>query len=404
MRITFNTINRHTKNVIIDRYNDLMKLQEQLSTGKRLLRPSDDPVDVANDLKLRSKLKQLSQFKRNIEDGLGFMQVTDTAMMSMDDIMQRLRELAIQAASDTMTVKERLYINSEVEQLARQLIGLANTSFRGDYVFAGTQTKIAPFPLESSKASSALNYANLDMAYYDASAAGPGTPIQIRDAFNDWAVTNIIPGTFQLTVGGTTYIEGTDYTIDYAQGQITINAGAWGALGVDVLDPANYQLGTFEMTFDYVGNGTNIYGEPVTNNGEIFREIEKGITPIINITSNDLMLNLDTGRNLLNTIISFGQGLIQNDSTAIETTISNIDISFKTLLSAQAKNGARINRFETTLERNELQYVETTRLHSELEDADLAEAATSFSIAETVYNAALKSAAKIIQLSLVDFL
>jgi flagellar hook-associated protein 3 FlgL len=167
MRITYRTINRHMQYVIVNRYNDLAKLQEQLSTGKRLLRPSDQPTDVANDLQLRTKMKQLDQLKRNMEDGLGFMQITDSAMMSMDTILQRLRELAIQASSDTISAKERLYIASEVQQLLRQFVSLTDTMYKGDYVFSGTQTKIMPFPIVASEASSPQDYTDLKMAYYD---------------------------------------------------------------------------------------------------------------------------------------------------------------------------------------------------------------------------------------------
>lgn len=407
MRVTFNSINRHIQKSIVDRYNDLANLQEQLSTGKRLLRPSDDPIDISNDLQLRTKLKQLSQYKKNISDGLGFMEVSDTAMMSLDSLVQRMRELAIQAASDTLSEKERLYLASEVEQLIRQALSLGNTTFKGDYVFAGAQTKIVPFPMESSKAATSQDYLNYRMAYYDASAAAPGTAVQLYDGYTAEPIHNIIPGTFQLSVAGTTYREGTDYTMDYVNGTITILATSPNAatLSADVSPTTvNYQPGAFKITFDYVGKGKDIYNQTVTNEGDIIREIEKGIVTPINITARDLTYDADTDTDLFEVMIKFGQNLLQNNQPGITTTITNLDISLKTLLAAQSKNGARINRFEITKERNELQYIETTRLQSELEDAELAETATNFAVTEMVYNAALQSAAKIIQPSLVNFL
>ncbi len=411
MRITYRTVSRHTQYVINDRYNDLARLQEMLATGKRLLRPSDDPVDVANDLQLRTKLKQLSQLKKNMKDGLAFMQVTDTAMMSIDTLLQRLRELAIQASSDTLSDKERLYIASEVEQLTRQFISLTDTMYKGDYVFAGTQTKIMPFPIESSQAKTPQDYTNLEMAYYDASAVAPGTPVQIFDAFTGDAITNIIPGTFNLRVAGTTYYEGTDFTIDYANGTITIlptgpNAALLSAdvLNGNIAGVPNYSFNGFQITFEYVGKGEDIYGDPVNNDGHILREIESGIVTPINITANELLIHYETGTNLLETFIAFGQSLIQNDRPNIVNAITNIDIGFSTVLAAQAKNGARVNRFDITLERNESQYIETSRLQSEIEDTEYAETATKFAVAQMVYNAALQAAAKIIQPSLVNFL
>jgi flagellar hook-associated protein 3 FlgL len=135
--------------VINDRYGDLANLQNQLSTGKRLQRPSDDPIDVANTLKLQTKSKELTQFKKNINDSLGFMGVAETAMESMNTLLQRVRELAIQAASDTMSASERAYINQETSQLFRQCISLVNTQYKGDYIFKRCQTKIPPYLFET---------------------------------------------------------------------------------------------------------------------------------------------------------------------------------------------------------------------------------------------------------------
>ncbi|MBD3393024.1 MAG: flagellar hook-associated protein 3 [Chitinivibrionales bacterium] len=415
MRITFKTLNRHAQNVIHDRYANLAKLQEQLATGRRLLRPSDDPVDVSNDLKLRAKVSALAQYKRNIEDGTGWMAVTDTAMVSMNELMQRLRELAIQAASDSQTITERRYIAKEVEQLTRQMISLTNTNYKGDYVFAGTQTKITPYPLDSSKASSAQNYADLDMAFFD-SSGGTDVPVQIRDAFDNSAITNILPGTLKLVAPDsfgtpTTWVEGRDYTVDYAAGTITILSTGTdpAALAVDVSDGGtfagpNYDINGFRLTFEHVTKGTDIYGDEVENTGDVLREVEEGIVTPINISGDELIKNNETGTNMISELIRFGQSLLQSDTGGIENAIGRIDDHFQVILAAEAKNGARVNRFETTLERNEQQYVESTRLQSELEDADLTDTITDFSLAETVYNAALKSAARVIQPSLVDFL
>ena len=99
MRITMTELTKQMQSVITARYSDMAKLQQQLATGKRLLLPSDNPVDTANDLKLRSTIAQETQYKTNIQDGLDFMSVTDTAMQSMNTLMQRLRELAVQGAS-----------------------------------------------------------------------------------------------------------------------------------------------------------------------------------------------------------------------------------------------------------------------------------------------------------------
>ena len=194
MRITMNQLNRSMQYVLNNRYSDLCNLQEQLATGKRLMRPSDDPVDVANALKLETKLREYQQFKKNINDGLAFMNVTGTAMESMNTLLQRARELAIQASSDTIGDTERQYINKETEQLLRQMVALIDTKYKGDYLFSGNQTKIPPLKYISSVSNTVEDYTNYRMAYFDSSAVALGSTVQIFNGFDDTPVKNIIPG------------------------------------------------------------------------------------------------------------------------------------------------------------------------------------------------------------------
>jgi flagellar hook-associated protein 3 FlgL len=388
--------------VINDRYGDLAELQNQLSTGKRLHRPSDDPIDVANTLKLQTKSKELTQFKKNINDGLSFMGVAETAMESMNTLMQRVRELALQAASDTLNTDERAYINEETSQLFRQCISLVNTQYKGDYIFNGSQTKIPPFLSQNSVSSNTEDYLNLRMAYFDAGAAVVGDTVQIRNAFDNSPITNIIPGSFDLQIAGNHYTENTDYQVDYEAGTITILSPA---LLIDASpgSPA-YDINQLKLNFDYLSTGVDIYGQPAANTGSIYREIESSITMQINISADEMMIDSSSGNDLIGTMIRFGQNLLRNNNAGIEAAITEIDTVFNSVLSAQSKNGARINRLETTLSRNENQYSETISLQSQLEDAEMAETISKFMVTENVYNAALKSAAKIIQPSLMNFL
>jgi flagellar hook-associated protein 3 FlgL len=405
MRITMKELTRQMQSVITDRYSDLAKLQEQLSTGKRLSTASDNPVDTANDVKLRSTLALESQYKTNIDDGLSFMNVTDTAMQSMNTLMQRLRELAVQGSSETVSGSDREAIQKESDQLFRQLVTLINTNYKGDYVFGGTQSKIAPFPEQHSAASAPADYTTLKMAYFNGTG-GLNAATQIRNAFDNSAITNIMPGSIKLSIGNTTYVEGRDYTVDYVNGTITpLNA----ALTIDVSDGGafngpNYQPGAVSLTFDYISRGKDVFGNTVSNGGSVLRDIENGVTMPVNIPGDEVITNSQAGVDMIGSIIRLQQNLIYNNTGGINTAIGEIDKTYQAILSAQSKNGARINRLETTLTRNEAQSATTTELSSKLEDVDMAEAATNFSLMQTVYNAALKSSAMTMQHSLVDYL
>jgi len=402
MRITVQELSRQMLSVINDRNYDMSKLQQQIATGQRLSRPSDDPVDVANTIKLETKLTELAQYKKNINDGTAFMNVTEEAINSMDTVMQRVRELAIQASSDTLSANERVYINKESSQLLRQLVSLVDTKYKGDYIFSGTHSKTPPYEIYQSESTTTEDYTNNRMAYFNAGGMAVGSTVQLFNGTDNSPLTNIIPDSFSLTVAGTTYSENTDYTVDYETGTLTIlNA----ALAIDVTPgTANYAIDQVALQFDSITVGKNIYGETISTWGDVTREIESGTTMAINLSADEVTRDPTTGTDMIGTMIRFGQSLIQNDMDGIGDAIDEIDTVFSTLLSAQSKNGARINRFESTLDRNERTTTSTTEIQSGLADTDIAEAYMQYSVAQNTYSAALSSAAKIIQPSLADFL
>lgn len=402
MRITVRELNRQMLYVINQRNYDMSKLQQQIATGKRLLRPSDDPVDVANTIKLETKLKELTQYKKNINDGISYMNVTSSSLDSMNTLMQRIRELSIQASSDTLSSTERAYINKESSQLFRQLVALTNTEYKGDYIFSGTHTKTAPYQLDQSSCFTKQDYDTLKMSYFNAGGQPVGSSVQIFNAFDNSAVKNIIPDSFKLSIAGINYVENVDYSVDYEKGTLTILNPS---IALDVTPgTANYAIGQVALQFDSVSTGKDVFGQAISTWGDISREIEAGTIMPINISADEVTKDPKTGYDMIGTMIRFGQNLLQNNRNGIENSIGEIDAIFNTMLSAQSKNGARINRFETTLDRNTDLFTSTSDIQSQLVDTDLAEAYMNYSVAENVYNSALKTAAKIIQPSLVNFL
>ncbi|GBU22470.1 flagellar hook-associated protein FlgL [Fibrobacteres bacterium R8-0-B4] len=207
MRITFATVNRNVQRNLSRRYSDLVGLQEQLSTGKRLRKASDDPVDVANTIKLRAKEAQLGQYKRNIQDGLAVMGVGASAMASMNELLHRARELAVQAPNGTYNDSDRLYMQQEVDQIFRQMMSVVNTQFKGTYIFNGTNGNIPPYKIASS-GSERMDYENRTMATF-------GTVFARKADGYDWDTHNI-PDPGLVTAAGHTLNNDTLY-LNYAK-------------------------------------------------------------------------------------------------------------------------------------------------------------------------------------------
>ncbi len=419
MRTTFNAVNRHTQFVIGRKYAELGALQKKIATGKELLRPSDDPVAVSNVLGLRSNNKALTQFSKNMDDGLGWMEITDTVMVSMNDVLQAARELAIQGDSDTLSSKQRSYLAEEVQQLTRQVISLSNSQFKGKYIFSGSHTDKPPMPLGQSQANNPASYTEFKMNYFDGTGATIGTAIPIMDARGSASVADhrqaerMIPGSFSLKtgpIGGATteLVEGTDYSVDYVDGTVTpLTALAVTEMSFDFTPGAgNYGNGStannLQMEFDFAGYSSDIYGRDIDMSSKIIREIESGVKVEINISVSDFQVNNSTSP--LTSLIALGDSLLNNDQVGIRNSMDDIDTAFSKILSMQTENGAKVNLFDNTRSRNETQKIETTRIQSLMEDADYSEVITQYSISQTVFDAALQSTAKIMQSSLANYI
>ncbi|KNY28626.1 flagellar hook-associated protein FlgL [Pseudobacteroides cellulosolvens] len=140
MRITNNMLINNMMSYINGNLGRMNKLQSQLATGKKISVPSDDPIVAAKALKLRTDVAEVEQFKRNSNDADSWMSITESSMGMVVDVLQRARELAVQAANGTMTPDDREKIRKEVEQLKDQIIHISNSTYAGRYVFSGFTT------------------------------------------------------------------------------------------------------------------------------------------------------------------------------------------------------------------------------------------------------------------------
>jgi flagellar hook-associated protein 3 FlgL len=114
------------------------KIQEQLSTGRVLNRPSDSPTDTTSAMRIRSSLADVQQFGRNAEDGNGWLSTIDAALGNATDAVLRARDLALQGAnSGASDPTSRQAIAVEVDQIRAGLINTANSDYLGRPVFGG---------------------------------------------------------------------------------------------------------------------------------------------------------------------------------------------------------------------------------------------------------------------------
>jgi flagellar hook-associated protein 3 FlgL len=126
------------------------KVQQQLSTGKMINKPSDDPVGLGYSMRYRSELSANEQYQRNLDSSVSWLDFGDTTVGQAVNVLQRARELAVQGANGSNPQQAREAIASEVDELTKQLREIANSKFNGKYVFNGQRTDQPPYPNPNS--------------------------------------------------------------------------------------------------------------------------------------------------------------------------------------------------------------------------------------------------------------
>lgn len=146
MRISTQQFYRQGVNVMLDQQARLSKTEQQLATGKRVNTPSDDPSAAVQILNMTEVSDRLGQYQRNANVAESRLKQEEIALDSMGNMLQRVRELAVQGNNGTMGTENRQAIAFEVNQHLETYLQLANTQdANGEYVFAGYRTDTAPY-------------------------------------------------------------------------------------------------------------------------------------------------------------------------------------------------------------------------------------------------------------------
>jgi len=200
----------------------LTELNEQSSSQKRVNKPSDDPTGSATILNLRSTLDSYTQYSDNVSTAQGWLSSSDSTLTSVSTLLTKLKGLAEQAATGTMTADNRTQVAYEARQIYQQLVALANTKYQDKSIYAGQNTDENAFvqslwmttnnaSLSASNSFSITgNSATTVLVQFVNSSAGSGSLVHMGDCDVRYS-----------TDGGRTYKDGS-LTKD-ASGKITVN-------------------------------------------------------------------------------------------------------------------------------------------------------------------------------------
>ena len=407
MRISTVQMQQIALNSMLDQQTKLSKTQNQVASGQRLLTPADDPIASTAALDLHQMVAVTEQQQRAADAVKARLGLEDATLSSVSDVLQRVRELAVQTGNTTLTNEDRRAVGAEVLQSIESLLGLANTSDNnGDYLFAGYQGATKPFASNSSggfsyfgddgqrrvQVGSAQSVADSDAgsAVFRNIKNGNGT-FQTAEAGNTGGGANRGGAVINSgTVSGTFVPE--TYTLTFTGSPPASTYTVTNSAATVIAGPAVYSSGA-DIDLSTVGIKTTITGSPA--NGDRF---------VISPSSNQ-----DVFQTVKNFADALQQGFSNSASQAvyektIKQTLTNLDQALSNVVNTRVQVGARINTVDQQVTSNESYLGQLHETLASLEGLDYAEAISRLNLQTAALQAAQQSFVRIQGLSLFNYL
>lgn len=400
MRLSSVQIFQQGISAILDQQAKLNQTEQQLATGRRILNPSDDPVAAVQILDITEDLALVDQYQRNSNLAEGQIALEETVLADVGNLLQRVRELVVQANNASQGPEARQSIATEIESRLDELQALSNTQdANGEYIFAGFQADSKPF----SSQAGGFSYNGDDGQRF--LQLGSGTQVAVRDSGFDIFMS--IPsgnGTFDIepdagnsgtVVAGSSSVTGTfvpdNYTVTFSQPTPS--------------DPITYQVvdssAGLVASGNYVGGddisfaGANIQFDGVPADGDSFQ-----VSPSV---KQDMFTTL---QNIVDDLK--GSGSTPAETAAVNNgmgqALNHLDQALGHVLEVRADVGVRLSRVESQLNINESFTLQLQETLSGIQDLDYAEAISRFNLQLTALQAAQQAYVKVQGLSLFNYL
>jgi len=369
MRVTDSMISSTLTRYLMRQNEDIYRVQEQISTQKKINRPSDDPAGMRKILDYRSKIATIDQYLANIQRGTTRLEFTEITLDAVDDLMGVTREIFQQQAAGT--AQSRAFAAEQVKDLYRQVVDLANSKLGDNYMFSGHKTDTPAFGHIVEISGGTAGDLEFGLA-----ADAPNLTIQVMD--DSGTVINTI-----TPAGG---------------GVDGVNTVSWGAAAI----PAD-GLYTFSVTASNAGGDVVDYAR---YNGDT------GTVRIMMGENTELTLNADGGAifappgrvDAFEVIADLITALENDDTAEINRLRLQIDSVQTQVSEFRAASAPKMYQLESTEDFWTNYKPKLQQLLTETENVDLNEAVMRLNRIDLAYQSTIATAARIMRPSLVDFL
>ncbi len=396
-RVATHSMQRAAINAIVDAQSRVNQTQLQLATGREIVSPSDDPIGTQRILKLEAGLDRIAQFRENANIGSLRLSLLDNALSNATNVIQRTRELVVQAGNGTQGPESRQLIAAEVRALRDSLLAIANgQNGQGEYLFGGFRSLTQPFSSSSAGVSYNGDQGERLLQVSETQKVADGLPgsavfLDIGTGNGLYAVSAemantgtgvIVPGT---VVDPTAY-PGSDMTIQFTSPTTYDVLDSGGA----VIQSGNFTPGS---SFDLPGISVRIDGEPDTGD-------EFVISPSVR---QDLFTTLDNIATALENTEQSDSGRAQVLS-ALNVGLANLDQGIVHLTALRSEVGNRLTMVETQNQSNDEFELQLSAALSDIRDLDFVGAIGRLNVELAGLEAAQASYARVQGLSLFNFL
>lgn len=162
MRVTNKMLSNNFLADMKTNLENINKIQQQNTSGKKFRKPSDDPFAVARSMQLHTDINTNKQYSKNITDVSNWLDTTDTALGQAGNVLQRVRELLISSGNGGYTKSERRAIKDEINEKIGEMSQILNTNFGGNYIFGGSRSTTKPMEVSKEGLNNKLNYIRKD--------------------------------------------------------------------------------------------------------------------------------------------------------------------------------------------------------------------------------------------------
>ncbi len=397
MRISTSQFIQQGLSQILTQQQRVADTQQQLATGRRVVKPSDDPAAATRSLTLREGIATLQQYNDNSNLANSRLRIEESALISAGDLLQRARELAIQANNATQTNETRAGAGAELQGILEGLLSAANTrDANNEYIFGGYRTNAPPFV----QTGSGFSYIG-DQGVREVQV-GASRRVAIGDSgeavFFDIANGN---GTFATSANSSNTGNG---LID--SGSVTnISSYVPDTYTATFTSPSTYEV--TDSSSNVVATGTHSSGQPIE-----FLGIQAVVTgqpatgdtfTFAQSTGQDVFTTIQDLINVLNTTVTdpSSQADLNN---GINVALANIDQALNNIVQTRSSVGSRLNALEDQANINSIFQLEAQTSLAGIEDIDIAEVISNFNQQLVSLQAAQQAFVQVQRLSLLNFL